>query len=158
MAASMQERTGAGAPSAPVRGICMRISSNADKAINRRRERRYVLPTLAVYTEEGSDCREKLVNVSKTGCSFVTPVSLTRGEHVLLHFIASSNYYAIDDSYCLDGRVVWRSVLRDGNYRYGVQFPETHSDFLEGETRAFREQVDRLASRGPVPPSAGTSA
>jgi c-di-GMP-binding flagellar brake protein YcgR len=123
----------------------MLFGSGKDKAVNRRREPRYVLPTLTAYTEEGRERREQLVNVSRNGCCILTPVSLSRGEHVLVHFVASNTSYVLDDSFCIDSRVVWRKGEGEEGYRYGMEFAKAGGEFLEGETRAFREHMARLA-------------
>jgi c-di-GMP-binding flagellar brake protein YcgR len=123
----------------------MRFGNRKDKAVNRRRDRRDVLPTLAAYTDEGSDYREKLVNVSRNGCCLQTPVAIKAGEHLLIHFIASANFYVIDDSFCIDGVVVWRHDNGEGGYRYGLEFSDARTEFFASETRAFQDHVARLA-------------
>lgn len=106
---------------------------------NRRIAPRYELP-MAVYTEEGYDYKEKLLNISETGCCMETPVELGKGEHVLLHFIASNSFCAIEDSFCLDGSIVWSSHDSTG-YRYGIHFVESTKDFFVREQTVFREHL-----------------
>jgi|GEM_PF-5749625 len=123
----------------------MAIFRKKNTTQNRRSETRYCLPNLAAYTDEGAEYREKLVNVSFSGCCLSTPVKLKNGDHVLIHFITSPNYYTIDDSFCLDGSVVWSASRGDGNFTYGFVFPQPHTTFFIDETRAFREQLARMA-------------
>jgi hypothetical protein len=125
----------------------MELLRNRKKAVNRRREPRYDLATLTAYTDEGADYKEKLVNVSRTGCCIISPVSLDKGEHILIHFIATNNYYIIDDSFCLDGCIVWRNKDTAGSYRYGVEFPKVRTEFLAAENRAFQDHVAQAAIR-----------
>jgi hypothetical protein len=114
---------------------------------NRRTEQRYKLANMAAYTDEGADSREKLVNVSRGGCCLKTPVKLNKGEHILIHFISSENYYIIENSFCLDSYVAWKNEGPNGLYHYGFQFSQPRSQFFETESSAFRDEVARIACR-----------
>jgi hypothetical protein len=123
----------------------MGIFSKRTEPVNRRREPRYVLPTLIAYTDENQDAREKLVNVSRNGCCLSSSATYNKDDHVLVHFIASDNYYVIEDSFCLDGKVVWKSKDKNNGHTYGMHFEERNSEFFENESRAFKDHVARAA-------------
>jgi hypothetical protein len=114
---------------------------------NQRFEPRYHSHGMAAYTDEGSDVREKLINVSLSGCCLETPVNIETGEHILIHFLSSDNSYTIENSFCLDCSIAWKSQEKNGSFHYGFQFSEPRSQFFLEESRAFREEVTRIACR-----------
>jgi hypothetical protein len=121
-----------------------------DGGANRRKEPRFCVPALAVYTDEGSAGREKLVNISNSGCCIATPASLSKGDHVLVHFMVSTNFRYIDDSFCLDTCVVWRAKQKENGYRYGMNFSESNSLFLINEKRALQNHLAMLLQSPPA--------
>ncbi len=113
---------------------------------NRRQTPRYELP-LNVFTDEGVGNSEALVNISLSGCCIHTPVSYTSGDHVLLHFASTQDYFPHETTFCLDGQIVWKKQSGKRGFVYGMQFPEDESsEFFQNERSIFTELLRSLAS------------
>jgi hypothetical protein len=96
---------------------------------DRRNKPRFRIP-LTVWTDEGSGWQESLVDMSNSGCSIRTPTRFDRKEHVLLHFEAPRDIASTHSAFCLHGCIIWSSPETPSMYRYGIEFPETTSSFL----------------------------